>query len=62
MRARLLIGESITPEQNLRDTVLAYSGLYRGRFPRAIEAWLRPSDPTGLDDARTRLRDLRNEI
>jgi hypothetical protein len=49
----------VTAEQNVRDTVLAYAGLYRGRFPRAADGWLRPSDPDGLDLAYARLRELR---
>ncbi len=62
LRARRLTGESVTPEQNLRDTVLAYASLYRGRFPRATEGWLSPGDPMGLDLARTRLEELRHLV
>lgn len=52
--ARLLVGEDVTPEQNARDNVLAYAGLYRGRFPDAVYPWLGPpreADPRSAIDA-----------
>ncbi|MEV0804422.1 nucleotidyltransferase domain-containing protein [Kribbella sp. NPDC050281] len=41
-QARLLVGENVTPDQNARDNLLAYAGLYRGRFPTAAYAWMGP--------------------
>lgn len=42
-QARLLVGENVTPEQNSRDNLLAYAGLYRGRFPDAAYDWMSPA-------------------
>jgi hypothetical protein len=52
---RRLVGESVTPEQNVRDNLLAYALLYRGRFPWAQHAWMRAED---VADLRTSIRDL----
>ncbi|GAA2759359.1 nucleotidyltransferase domain-containing protein [Actinopolymorpha rutila] len=41
-QARLLIGEVVTTEQNARDNLLAYPGMYRARFPTAAYAWMAP--------------------
>ncbi|MET9021812.1 hypothetical protein ABZV93_17665 [Actinopolymorpha sp. NPDC004070] len=41
-QARLLVGESVTPEQNARDNLLAYPGMYRARFPTSAYAWMAP--------------------
>jgi predicted nucleotidyltransferase len=46
--ARQLIGENVTPEQNARDNLLAYAGLYRGRFPTAAYAWMGPPPDADL--------------
>jgi predicted nucleotidyltransferase len=56
--ARQLIDEDVTSEQNARDNLLAYAGLYRGRFPSAAYAWMGPpagADPRAAIDA---LREL----
>jgi hypothetical protein len=62
LAARWLTGEKVTAVQNVRDTVLAYAGLYRGRFPRAVDGWLRPSEPAGIDLASARLHELRRQV
>lgn len=54
--ARLLIGEDVTPEQNVRDVLLAYASLYRGRFPNASYAWMNPSPDADPRAAITALR------
>jgi hypothetical protein len=55
LAARRLTGEDVTPEQNIRDTVVAYAGLYRSRFPRASDGWLRPREPADVGLAAARL-------
>lgn len=40
--ARLLVDEDVTPEQNARDNLIAYAGLYRSRFPTAACSWMGP--------------------
>lgn len=54
--ARLLIGEDVTPEQNARDNLLAYAGLYRRRFPRSAYAWMRPPPDADVHAAIEALR------
>jgi len=56
--ARLLIGEDVTPEQNARDNLLAYAGLYRGRFPKAAYAWMGPPPDTDPQAAINAVRAL----
>lgn len=56
--ARRLIGEDVMPEQNARDNVLAYAGLYRGRFPKAAYAWMGPPPDVNPRDAVGALREL----
>lgn len=58
--ARLLIGEDVTPEQNARDNLLAYAGLYRGRFPKAAYSWMGPSPDADPHVAISALRALIN--
>jgi len=58
--ARLLIGEDVTPEQNARDNLLAYAGLYRGRFPNAAYAWMGPPPDADPRAAISALRALAN--
>ncbi|WP_150461815.1 nucleotidyltransferase domain-containing protein [Nesterenkonia ebinurensis] len=62
LAARVLVGESVTAEQNARDVVLAYTGLYRTRFPRATDEWLRPWSSARVDLASARLRELCHEV
>ncbi|WP_053203824.1 nucleotidyltransferase domain-containing protein [Jiangella muralis] len=56
--ARLLVGEDVTPEQNARDSQLAYAGLYRHRFPRSAYAWMRPPPDADARAAVGALREL----
>jgi predicted nucleotidyltransferase len=56
--ARRLVGESVTPEQNVRDNLLAYALLYRSRFPSAQFAWMRAEDGADLGTSIGALRDL----
>ncbi|WP_116948027.1 nucleotidyltransferase domain-containing protein [Jiangella endophytica] len=56
--ARLLVGEDVGPEQNARDNLLAYAGLYRGRFPRSTYAWMRPAPDADLHAAIETLLEL----
>lgn len=56
--ARLLVGESVTPEQNARDNLFAYAGLYRGRFPTAAYGWMAPPPEADLGAAIHAIREL----
>jgi predicted nucleotidyltransferase len=58
LAARSLVEEPVTSEENARDVILAYTGLYRARFPRATDEWLIPSPSAGIDVASSRLREL----
>lgn len=52
--ARRLVDEPVTPEQNIRDNLLAYAVLYRRRFPAARPAWLgAPPDADPGESIRT---------
>lgn len=58
LHARQQVGERVSRDQNARDNVLAFAGLYRGRFPAATDPWLRPSadaDITASSNALHRL-------
>lgn len=57
-QARQLIGEDVTREQNDRDNLLAYAGLYRGRFPKASFPWMAPSSGTDPAAAIHAIREL----
>lgn len=57
-QARLLVGENVTPGQNARDNLLAYAGLYRGRFPTAAYAWMGPPPDADPHTAIATLRTL----
>lgn len=62
LAARVLVGESVTAEENARDVILAYTGLYRSRFPRATDEWLRPGPTSRVDLASARLRELCQDL
>ncbi|GAA5023051.1 nucleotidyltransferase domain-containing protein [Actinopolymorpha pittospori] len=53
--ARRLAGEDVTPAQNVRDNLLAFASLYRGRFPSARQTWMGPE--AGVDP-RASIREL----
>jgi predicted nucleotidyltransferase len=57
-RARLLVGEQVTAEQNVRDNLIAFAGLYRGRFPRSADPWMAPPPEVDARSAIGRLREL----
>lgn len=61
MEARRQVGEDVTPEQNARDNVLAFAGLFRSRFPTATDAWLRPLD-ADITASVAALRQLREQL
>ena len=57
-QARLLVGENLTPEQNARDNLLAYAGLYRSRFPTSAYPWMGPPPDADPRAAIGAVRDL----
>lgn len=62
LAARILVGETVTAEDNTRDVILAYTGLYRARFPRALDPWLCPGPSFRVDVASAELRALCREM
>lgn len=58
--ARRIIAEDVTPEQNDRDNLLAYAGLYRGRFPTAAYPWMSPPPEVDPRAAVEELRTMAN--
>jgi hypothetical protein len=60
--ARTQVGERVSREQNVRDNVLAFAGLYRGRFPDAAEPWLCPPGGADIAASATALRHLQHQF